>query len=115
MYNIKGRGVLYIKSYREGGRTSPTLSQVHISPVSSPHKSNFKSTSPSLRGEVDLKLDLYGLELKLHEVHLAVKFSEAELARLRRTSTAKCTRSCNNSLNVSNIYTERAWLSMYTS
>ena len=28
---------------------------------------------------------IYGLELKLHEVHLAVKFSEAELARLRRT------------------------------
>ena len=26
-----------------------------------------------------------GLELKLHEVHLVVKFSEAELARLRRT------------------------------
>ena len=30
VYNIKGRGVLYIKSNGEGGRTSPTLSQVHI-------------------------------------------------------------------------------------
>ena len=33
----------------------------------------------------DLKLDLYGLELKLHMVHLAVNFSEAKLVRLRRT------------------------------
>ena len=27
---------------------------------------------------MDLKMDLDGLELKLHEVHFAVKFSEAE-------------------------------------
>ena len=56
---------LYIKSYREGGRTSPTLSQVNISQISSPHNSNFKSTSPSLQGEVDLKLDFENLEIVL--------------------------------------------------
>lgn len=48
-------------------------------------KSKFKSTAPSLRGAVDLNLGLGGLEVKLHEVHLVVKFSEAELARVRRT------------------------------
>ena len=53
--------------------------------ASSPPKSKFKSTAPSLRGAEDLNLDLSGLEVKLHEVHLVVKFSEAELARLRRT------------------------------
>ena len=39
-----------------------------------------------LRPHADLKLDLAGLELKMHEVHFAVKFSEAEAQpRLRRT------------------------------
>ena len=36
-------------------------------------------------------MDLDGLELKLHEVHFAVKFSEAEA---EENLTAKCTK-CN--------------------
>ena len=51
--------------------TSPTLTQVLLSPFSS-------CASPAQRDEADLKLDLPGLELKLHKVHFAVKFSEAE-------------------------------------
>ena len=34
--------------------------------------------SQAQRDKVDLKLDLAGLEFKLHEVHFAVKFSETE-------------------------------------
>ena len=42
---------------------------------SSPPKSIFKSAESS---EADLKMDLGGLELKLHKVHFAVKFSKGE-------------------------------------
>ena len=46
----------------------------------------FKYTDPSLRGEVYSNMNSGVLELKLHEVHFAVKFSEAEAQpRLRRT------------------------------
>ena len=42
--------------------------------------------SRAQRDEADLKVDFDGLELKLNEVHFAVKFSEAEAQpRLRRT------------------------------
>ena len=92
---------LYIKSYREGGRTSPTLSQVHISPISSPHKSNFKSTSPSLRGEVDLKLDLWGLEIgliwtwiKIARGALGSQVLRSRACEAEENLTAKCTE-CN--------------------
>ena len=82
-------------TYKEGGGLH-RLCPVHISPISNPHKSIFKSTSLSL-WEVDLKLtyedlklDLYGLELKLHMVHLAVNFSEAQACEAEENLTAKC-------------------------
>ena len=53
---------------------------------SSPAKSIFKLAESSAASKADLKMDLDGLELKLHEVHFAVKFSKAEAQpRLRRT------------------------------
>jgi hypothetical protein len=65
-----------------GGRaTSPTLAQVRLSPFSS-------RPSRAQRDEADLKMDFDGLELKLHEVHFAVKLSEAEA---EENLTAKCT------------------------
>ena len=51
----------------------------------------FEYTDPSLRGEVYSNMNSGVLELKLHEVHFADKFSGAELARRRRTFSAKCT------------------------
>ena len=45
----------------------------------------FEYTDPSLLGEVYSNKNSGVLELKLHKVHFADKFSEAELARLRRT------------------------------
>ena len=60
------------------GRTSPTQLQVHLSSCS-------EFTDPSLRGEVNSNMNSGVLELKLHEVHFADKFSGAELARRRRT------------------------------
>ena len=45
----------------------------------------FEYTDPSLRGEVYSNMNSGVLEMKLHEVHFAVKFSGAELARRRRT------------------------------
>ena len=44
----------------------------------------FEFTDPSLQGEMNSNMNLGVLELKLHKVHLADKFSKAELARLRR-------------------------------
>ena len=63
-----------------GGRaTAPTLAQVGLSPFSS-------RPIRAVRDNADLKCDLGGLKLKLHEVHFAIKFSEAEVQpRLRRT------------------------------
>ena len=59
--------------------TSPTMAQVWLSPFSS-------RLSQAQREEANLKIDLDGLEFKLHEVHFAVKFSEAEAQlRLRKT------------------------------
>ena len=43
----------------------------------------FEYTDPSLRGEVYLNMNSGVLELKLHKVHFADKFSGAELARRR--------------------------------
>ena len=51
----------------------------------------FEFTDPSLRAEVNSNVNLRVLELKLHEVHFADKFSEAELARLRRTCLQSAT------------------------
>ena len=45
----------------------------------------FEYTNPSLRGEVYSTMNSGVLELKLHKVHFADRFSGAELARQRRT------------------------------
>ena len=45
----------------------------------------FQYTDPILREEVYSNWNSGVLYLKLHEVHIADKFSEAKLARLRRT------------------------------
>ena len=44
----------------------------------------FEFTDPSLQGEVNSNMNLGVLDLKLHVVHFADKFSEAKLVRLRR-------------------------------
>ena len=49
----------------------------------------------------DLKLDLYGLELKLHMVHLPVNFSEAKLVSLRRTLLPSVVHRVQFKINVS--------------
>ena len=58
------------------GKTSQTQLQVHLSSCSN-------SPIRDLQGEVNLNMNLGVLELKLHEVHFADKFSGAELARRR--------------------------------
>ena len=47
----------------------------------------FEYTDPSLRGEVYSNMNSGVLELKLHEVHFADKFSGAELGRRSTWST----------------------------
>ena len=67
----------------EGGRLHRLLLKlVQVGPVG-PFSSR---PIRAVRDNADLKCDLGGLELKLHEVHFAIKFSEAEVQpRLRRT------------------------------
>ena len=43
-----------------------------------------------------MKLDLAGYELKIHEVHFAVKFSQA---KAEENLTAKCTDCCVNPMS----------------
>ena len=69
--------------------TLPTLAQVCLSPFSS-------WPSRGQRYEANLKMDLSGLELKLHKVHLAVKFSKAEA---KENLTAKCTKCSFNPMS----------------
>ena len=45
----------------------------------------FEYSDPSLQGEVYSNMNLDVLELKLHKVHFADKFSGAKLVRRRRT------------------------------
>ena len=66
-----GGGEFSVKLHRGGRATSPTLAQVRLSPFSS-------QPSWAQGDKANLKMDLGGLELKLQEVHFAVKFSEVE-------------------------------------
>ena len=50
----------------------------------------FEYKNPSLRGEVYSNMNSGVLELKVHEVHFAVKFSRAELARRTMASHENC-------------------------
>ena len=64
---------------------SPEKGENFTDSASSTPEFMFEYTNQSLRGEVYSNMNLGVLELKLHEVHFADKFSGAELARLRRT------------------------------
>ena len=64
----------------------------------------FKFTDPSLQGEVNSNMNSGVLELKLHKVHFADKFSGAELARKRRT----CLQSAPSAVSTPNVNKEVA-------
>ena len=64
--------------------SSPEKGENFTDSASSTIKFMFEYTDPSLRGEVYSNMNFGVLELKLHEVHFADKFSGAELARRRR-------------------------------
>ena len=65
--------------------SSPEKGENFTDSASSTLEFIFEFTDPSLRGEVNSNMNSGVLELKLHEVHFADKFSGAELARRRRT------------------------------
>ena len=65
--------------------SSPEKGENFTDSASSTPSSCSEFTNPSLRGELNLNMNSGVLELKLHEVHFADKFSGAELAWRRRT------------------------------
>ena len=65
--------------------SSPEKGENFTNSASSTPEFMFEFTDPSLRGEVNSNMNSGVLELKLHKVHFADKFSSASQARLRRT------------------------------
>ena len=87
LVQLKKAGVeINVLSNKENFRwSSPEKGENFTDSASSTPEFMFEFTDPSLRGEVNSNMNLGVLELKLHEVHFADKFSGAELARRRRT------------------------------